>query len=204
MKGSKMFSGVVAGKAEIASINKKDETIQMTVAYTRNLLKNIKIGDSISINGTCLTVEKFNDHQFQVTMMPQTYEKTTFKNLQVGDKVNVEQAMKADGRFEGHIVTGHIDNVIKVAKRKINENAIELWFTIPTRLESQIVPQGSVALNGVSLTVMDVKNHKFSIGLIPHTQDKTNLAHLQVGDELNLETDILGKYVQANLNKEKF
>ncbi|MBP2057523.1 riboflavin synthase [Lactobacillus colini] len=197
-----MFSGVVAGKSKIVQIEKHDETIKMTVSYTDELLKDIKIGDSISVNGTCLTVEEFDQNSFVVTMMPQTFKKTTFKNLNVGDEVNLEQAMGASSRFEGHIVSGHIDEVIKVVDRHINENAIELWFTLPKRLNKQVVAQGSVALNGVSLTVMDVKDDTFSIGLIPHTQDKTNLSNLQIGDELNLETDILGKYVEANLVKE--
>ena len=134
--------------------------------------------------------------------MPQTFEKTTFKDLKVNDDVNVVQAMKADSSVEGHIVTGHVDDVIHVTDSHINENAIELWFSIPNHLDKQIVPQGSVALNGVSLTVMDVKDNKFSVGLIPHTQDETNLSSLKAGDEVNLETDILGKYVQKNLSKE--
>lgn len=202
MKGIKMFSGVVAGKAKISKIDKKDETIKMTVTYSTGLLSGIKIGDSISLNGTCLTVETIEPNQFQVAMMPQTFEKTTFKNLKINDEINVEQAMQANSRFEGHIVTGHIDDVIYITNRWVNENAIEFWFSIPPRLSKQIVPQGSVALNGVSLTVMDVKDGQFSVGLIPHTQDKTNLSDLKVNDELNLETDILGKYVQANLHKE--
>ena len=202
MKGIKMFSGVVAGKAKIAEINKKDETITMTVTFPTGLLSDIKIGDSIAVNGTCLTAEKVEPNEFQVTMMPQTFEKTTFKDLKVNDDVNVEQAMKADSRFEGHIVTGHVDDVIHVTDSHINENAIELWFSIPNHLDKQIVPQGSVALNGVSLTVMDVKDNKFSVGLIPHTQDETNLSSLKAGDVVNLETDILGKYVQKNLSRE--
>lgn len=198
-----MFSGVVAGKAKISKINKKDETITMAISYPTGLLSDIKIGDSISVNGTCLTAERVEPNQFQVTMMPQTFEKTTFKDLKAGDKVNVEQAMQIGSRFEGHIVTGHVDEVIHVINRRINENAIELWFSIPSRLDKQIVSQGSVTLNGVSLTVMEVKNNSFSVGLIPHTQDKTNLSSLKIGDEVNLETDILGKYVQKNLSKEK-
>ena len=197
-----MFRGVVAGKAKIAEINKKDETITMTVTFPTGLLSDIKIGDSIAVNGTCLTAEKVEPNEFQVTMMPQTFEKTTFKDLKVNDDVNVEQAMKADSSFEGHIVTGHVDDVIHITDRHINENAIELWFSIPNHLDKQIVPQGSVALNGVSLTVMDVKDNKFSVGLIPHTQDETNLSSLKAGDVVNLETDILGKYVQKNLSRE--
>lgn len=197
-----MFSGVVAGMAQIDQLVKKDQTIEMTVSYPAGLLTNIKIGDSIAVNGTCLTAVRVKPNEFAVTMMPQTFNKTTFKNLQVGDQVNVEQALPANGRFEGHIVTGHIDDVVSVTQKKTNENAIEFWFALPTRLQKQVVAQGSVALNGVSLTVMAVHDHQFSIGLIPHTQEETNLAQLKVGDEVNLETDILGKYVEVNFKKE--
>jgi riboflavin synthase len=197
-----MFSGVVAGMAQIAQLVKKDQTIEMTIAYPAGLLTKIKIGDSIAINGTCLTAVSVKPNEFAVTMMPQTFKKTTFKNLSTGDQVNVEQALPVSGRFEGHIVTGHIDDVVKVTDKKVDENAIELWFSLPARLKKQVVSQGSVALNGVSLTVMAVKDKQFSIGLIPHTQEETNLAQLKVGDEVNLETDILGKYVEANFKKE--
>lgn len=118
-----------------------------------------------------------------------------------GDQLNVERSLEVGQRLEGHLVTGHIDDLATVTKIAQNENAIEIWFKFPARLSTQIVPQGSIALNGVSLTVMDVKDNSFSVGLIPHTQDETNLANLQINDEVNLETDIIGKYVAKNLEK---
>lgn len=196
-----MFSGLVRGDAHIKNIIKNDETILLTVSCIPDFTKNLKIGDSIAINGTCLTVEKFTEDSFQVTMMPQTYKKTTFKNLKTGDQLNVEKSLEIGQRLEGHIVTGHVDDVAKVKRIIPNENAIEIWFKFPTRLENQIVPQGSIAINGVLLTVMDTKDNTFSVGLIPHTQDETNLSDLKEGSEVNIETDILGKYVAQNLEK---
>lgn len=196
-----MFSGLVRGDASIKKINKNDETIVLTVNCAKNFTENLQIGDSIAINGTCLTVENFTDDTFQVTMMPQTYKKTIFKNLDVGDQLNVERSLEIGKRLEGHIVTGHVDDIAKVREINQNENAIEIWFQFPTRLENQIVAQGSIAINGVSLTIMDTKENNFSVGLIPHTQDETNLSSLKVGSEVNIETDILGKYVAKNLEK---
>lgn len=133
--------------------------------------------------------------------MPQTFEKTTFKDLQPGDLVNLERSLQVGDRLEGHIVTGHVDEVTVVQAMAPNENAIEVRFALPVRLANQVVPQGSVAINGVSLTVMNTGADWFSVGLIPHTQTVTNLDDLQVGSQVNLETDILGKYVAANLQK---
>lgn len=196
-----MFSGLVRGDAKIAQIDKDQETITLTVRCAPDFIKNLKIGDSIAINGTCLTAENFTSNTFTVTMMPQTYQKTTFKDLNVGAQLNVERSLQVGQRLEGHIVTGHVDDVAQVKEIRQNENAIEIWFSFPARLEKQIVPQGSIAINGVSLTVMDTKDNTFSVGLIPHTQDETNLAQVKVGSEVNIETDILGKYVAKNLEK---
>lgn len=181
-------------------MKKGQETIELTVEpIDSHFLDKVQIGDSIAIDGTCLTVEEFNDHQFMVTLMPQTFEKTTFKDRQIGSLVNLERSLQVGSRLEGHIVTGHVDEITQVVDRHRNENAIELFFNLPKRLMGQIVPQGSVAINGVSLTVMATTNEWFSVGLIPHTQAITNLDELQVGSRVNLETDILGKYVAANL-----
>lgn len=194
-----MFSGLVSGKAHISNINKDGKTIVMTIETVPEELAKVKIGDSIAINGCCLTVEKFTDNKFTVTMMPQTFDKTTFKNSKVGDKVNIERSVAVGSRFEGHIVSGHVDETAKVIDKKQNENAIELWFQLPKRLNKQIVSQGSIAINGTSLTVMKAEEDKFSVGLIPHTQDETNLSDLEVGDSVNIETDVIAKYVEANM-----
>lgn len=195
-----MFSGLVSGTGIIKQLTVKKRTIILVVEpINSHFLSKAQIGDSIAIDGTCLTIEDFNDQQFTVTLMPQTFKKTTFKERQVGDLVNLERSLQIGSRLEGHIVTGHIDEVTKVISRHQNENAIELVFELPKRLAGQVVSQGSIAINGVSLTVMIATKNTFSVGLIPHTQSITNLDELQVGSQVNLETDILGKYVAANL-----
>lgn len=195
-----MFSGLVNGMGRVESIMRDGETIQLTVAPLADALTaGLKIGDSIAIDGTCLTVVSQDKDNFRVTLMPQTFEKTTFKNRHSGSLVNLERSLQVGSRLEGHIVTGHVDEVTEVVKRKPNENAIEVAFKLPPRLRGQVVPQGSIAINGVSLTVMDVDDNWFSVGLIPHTQTVTNLDKLEVGSQVNLETDILGKYVVANM-----
>lgn len=196
-----MFSGLVRGDAQVAKIDKKQETIVLTVSCVPDFLKGVKIGDSIAIDGCCLTVEHFTSDSFTVTMMPQTYKKTIFKDLKPHDQLNVERALQVGARLDGHIVSGHIDDLAEVIRQKRNENAIEVWFKFPARLEKQVVAQGSIAINGVSLTVMDTKDNTFSVGLIPHTQAETNLDKLQVGSKVNIETDMIGKYVAKDLEK---
>mgnify|MGYP005797464403 FL=1 len=197
-----MFSGLVQGTGKIRVLDRQAETINLTVAPTvADVMDQLAIGDSIAINGTCLTVVTMGPDEFQVTLMPQTFEKTTFKDLRVGDLVNLERSVTVGARLEGHIVTGHVDEVVTVRDVQKNENAIEVRFNLPARLTGQVVAQGSVAINGVSLTVMDTSADWFSVGLIPHTQTVTNLDLLAAGSRVNLETDILGKYVVANLQK---
>lgn len=197
-----MFSGLVSGTGRISQLSKKQETMVLVIEPNQaSFLKQVQIGDSVAIDGTCLTVEKLGNDWFTVTIMPQTFEKTSFKKRQVGDLVNLERSLQVGSRLEGHIVTGHIDEVVRIINRHQNENAIELVFDLPSRLSSQVVSQGSVAINGVSLTVMEAAKDHFSVGLIPHTQTITNLDELQVGSEVNLETDILGKYVAENISR---
>lgn len=197
-----MFSGLVQGTGKIRVLDRQAETINLTVApIVADVMDQLAIGDSIAINGTCLTVVTMGPDEFQVTLMPQTFEKTTFKDLRVGDLVNLERSLTVGARLEGHIVTGHVDEVVTVRDVQKNENAIEVRFNLPARLTGQVVAQGSVAINGVSLTVMDTGADWFSVGLIPHTQTVTNLDLLAAGSRVNLETDILGKYVVANLQK---
>ncbi|WP_301875659.1 riboflavin synthase [Limosilactobacillus oris] len=197
-----MFSGLVQGTGKITELQKRGETIELTLAPTNaEILTELAIGDSVAVDGTCLTVVARDQRAFRVTLMPQTFEKTTFQERHTGDLVNLERSVQVGDRLEGHIVTGHVDEVTHVVERRVNENAIEVRFALPHRLQGQVVAQGSVAINGVSLTVMAVGPEWFSVGLIPHTQTVTNLDQLQEGSLVNLETDILGKYVVANLQR---
>lgn len=194
-----MFSGLVNGTGKLTQIEQTDHTIRLTIDLDPALQEGMEVGASLAVNGTCLTVETEQPGRLTVTLMPQTYNLTTFKDLPVGALVNLERSLKIGDRLEGHIVTGHVDQTTPVIKREVNENAIELTFKLPDELRGQVISQGSVAINGVSLTVMKQADDWFSVGLIPHTQTVTNLDQLRVGDLVNLETDILGKYVAAQL-----
>ncbi|UJP15391.1 riboflavin synthase [Limosilactobacillus fermentum] len=194
-----MFSGLVNGTGKLTQIEQTDHTIRLTIDLDPALQEGMEVGASLAVNGTCLTVETKQPGRLTVTLMPQTYNLTTFKDLPVGALVNLERSLKIGDRLEGHIVTGHVDQTTPVIKREVNENAIELTFKLPDELRGQVISQGSVAINGVSLTVMKQADDWFSVGLIPHTQTVTNLDQLRVGDLVNLETDVLGKYVAAQL-----
>ena len=194
-----MFSGLVNGTGKLTQIEQTDHTIRLTIDLDPALQEGMEVGASLAVNGTCLTVETEQPGRLTVTLMPQTYNLTTFKDLLVGALVNLERSLKIGDRLEGHIVTGHVDQTTPVIKREVNENAIELTFKLPDELRGQVISQGSVAINGVSLTVMKQADDWFSVGLIPHTQTVTNLDQLRVGDLVNLETDVLGKYVAAQL-----
>lgn len=194
-----MFSGLVNGTGKLTQIEQTDHTIRLTIDLDPALQEGMEVGASLAVNGTCLTVETEQPGRLTVTLMPQTYNLTTFKDLPVGALVNLERSLKIGDRLEGHIVTGHVDQTAPVIKREVNENAIELTFKLPDELRGQVISQGSVAINGVSLTVMKQADDWFSVGLIPHTQTVTNLDQLRVGDLVNLETDVLGKYVAAQL-----
>ena len=194
-----MFSGLVNGTGKLTQIEQTDHTIRLTIDLDPALQEGMEVGASLAVNGTCLTVETEQPGRLTVTLMPQTYNLTTFKDLPVGALVNLERSLKIGDRLEGHIVTGHVDQTTPVIKREVNENAIELTLKLPDELRGQVISQGSVAINGVSLTVMKQADDWFSVGLIPHTQTVTNLDQLRVGDLVNLETDVLGKYVAAQL-----
>ncbi len=194
-----MFSGLVNGTGKLTQIEQTDHTIRLTIDLDPALQEGMEVGASLAVNGTCLTVETEQPGRLTVTLMPQTYNLTTFKDLPVGTLVNLERSLKIGDQLEGHIVTGHVDQTTPVIKREVNENAIELTFKLPDELRGQVISQGSVAINGVSLTVMKQADDWFSVGLIPHTQTVTNLDQLRVGDLVNLETDVLGKYVAAQL-----
>lgn len=194
-----MFSGLVNGTGKLTQIEQTDHTIRLTIDLDPALQEGMEVEASLAVNGTCLTVETEQPGRLTVTLMPQTYNLTTFKDLPVGALVNLERSLKIGDRLEGHIVTGHVDQTTPVIKREVNENAIELTFKLPDELRGQVISQGSVAINGVSLTVMKQADDWFSVGLIPHTQTVTNLDQLRVGDLVNLETDVLGKYVAAQL-----
>lgn len=198
-----MFTGLIQEQGRISRIVKHQHNIKLTCKASRKLLADYKIGDSMAINGVCLTCVAKAGDAFTVDVMPETFRRTIFSESRVGDLVNLELAMSANARFEGHLVTGHVDGVATLVQKKSDETALVLSFAFPKELEGQIVGQGSIAVNGVSLTVVSVKSGQFSVSLIPHTAEETNLASLKKGDKVNIETDILVKHMQAQVARMK-
>ena len=163
-------------------------------------MDDIKIGDSISTNGICLTVTDFAENYFAADVMPETLRRTSLEELNIGGAVNLERAMKVGDRFGGHIVSGHIDGVGKIANIRTDGNAIFITISAESKLLKQIAAKGSVALDGISLTIVDAGASDFSVSMIPHTRAVTNFNFKRVGSVVNIETDILAKYIERLIN----
>lgn len=186
-----MFTGIIESTGVIQEITK-----DKIVVKTPTLIKELKIGSSIATDGTCLTVIEKNGEMFTADVMPITFEKTVLGERSKGDLVNLELAMQHTDRFEGHVVSGHIEGVSELTNMKLVENAYYLTFSFVPELMKYIVPQGSIAINGISLTVAEVQNNEFSVSIIPHTWENTNLHELEKGDKVNIETDLMAKYAE--------
>lgn len=193
-----MFTGLVQGTGHIVDLKKHEQSIKMTIQTAPSILNDYQIGDSMSVDGACLTAIKKNRNQFTVEMMPVSFQRTAIKNKHIGDRVNLERPLQVNDRLEGHFVLGHVDGTTKLLKRVTNENAVELTFALPKEWQGLIIARGSVAINGISLTVMDTGTDWFSVGIIPHTQQITDLGDVPINGLVNIETDILGKYFLAN------
>ena len=157
--------------------------------------KGLKIGQSVALNGVCLTVAKFSKPNCVFEMIEETTKKTDLGNLKPGGIVNIERSLKAGDRLEGHFVLGHVDGVGIIKKIQKKPKEVQVWFEVPKNLTKYVVKKGSIAVDGISLTVVDVKNNLASVCLIPHTIQVTNFQTKKVGDKINIETDILGKYI---------
>ena len=192
-----MFTGIVEGIGKVEKISKKTKNrsaIQMTVNLGKHS-KGLKIGQSVALNGVCLTVTKLSKPNCVFEMIEETTKKTDLGNLKPGGIVNIERSLKASDRLEGHFVLGHVDGVGIIKKIKENPKEVQVWFEIPKNLAKYVVKKGSIAVDGISLTVVDVKKNLASVCLIPHTIDVTNFKTKKIGDKINIETDILGKYI---------
>ncbi|MFZ8908433.1 MAG: riboflavin synthase [Nitrosopumilaceae archaeon] len=192
-----MFTGIVEGIGKVKKITKATKNrsaIQMIVDLGKHG-KGLKIGQSVALNGVCLTVTKLSKTGSTFEMIEETTKKTDLGNLKVGGIVNIERSLKAGDRLEGHFVLGHVDGVgiIKKIERKPKE--VQVWFEVPKSLSKYVVKKGSIAMDGISLTVVDVKKNLASVCLIPHTIEVTNFKTKDIGDKVNIETDILGKYI---------
>ena len=193
-----MFTGIIEETGEISEIKKETLSAKIKIRC-RKVLEGTKVGDSIAVNGICLTVTSLAKDGFTADVMAETMRRSSLSQLKVPGTVNLERAMAADGRFGGHIVSGHIDGTGTIAGIRQEENAV--WYTIAAepRLLRYIVEKGSVALDGISLTVAAVADTHFSISAIPHTVSHTVLRERRIGDLVNVETDMIGNYVEKLL-----
>lgn len=192
-----MFTGIIEGIGKIEKISKNTKNrsaIQMTVNLGKHA-KGLKTGQSVALNGVCLTATKLSKSNCVFEMIEETTLKTDLGNLKPGDIVNIERSLKTGDRLEGHFVLGHVDGVGIIKKIQNKPKEVQVWFEIPKKLSKYVVKKGSIAVDGISLTVVDVKNNLASVCLIPHTIEITNFKTKNVGDKLNIETDILGKYI---------
>lgn len=199
-----MFTGIIEEQGRISRLQETGHSLTLTI-IARKVLEDVQLGDSIAVNGICLTVTDFSSDAFSVDVMPETVKRTTVQNLTIGEFVNLERAMPAQGRFGGHIVQGHVDGIGTISNKLKHENAV--MFTIrpkQTDLLDFMLPQGSIALDGVSLTLVEVEPdaNQFRISMIPHTIQVTAFQYKSPGDTVNIECDILGKYVKQLLQKQ--
>lgn len=197
-----MFTGIVEEMGTIAGIQKGAKSAILTI-QAQKVFSDIHIGDSIALNGVCLTVTSFSGNTYTADVMNETLRRSSLGSLTIGSKVNLERAMAANGRFGGHIVSGHIDGTGTITKVEKDDNAI--WYTIAAEenLMKYIVEKGSIAIDGISLTVAKRSDMDFAISMIPHTAKETVLSQKKPGDIVNLENDIVGKYIEQLMHYEK-
>ena len=196
-----MFTGIVEEIGELESILSGSRAGSLRIR-AKTVLEGTKLGDSIAVNGVCLTVTEHTDGDFCADVMPETLRRSNLGLLQRGSKVNLERAMAANGRFGGHIVSGHIDGMGTIHHLQREENAVWIRITAAPSILSLIVEKGSITIDGISLTVARTDDKTFSVSIIPHTQKETTLQYLREGDAVNLETDIVGKYVEKLMKPE--
>jgi riboflavin synthase len=197
-----MFTGIVEEIGTVKSVSRKSHSSTMVISADK-VLTEMKVGDSINTNGVCLTVTSFTKNSFSVDIMPETFLRSGLSKLGTGDKVNMERALRLTDRLGGHIVNGHVDGTGKITRIWKEENAVWFNITADEGVLKYIVEKGSVALEGISLTVAHVDEHSFDVSIIPHTAQVTTLPGKHPGDSINIECDIVGKYVERLVSGEK-
>lgn len=194
-----MFTGIIEDRGKIQAIKKGIESATLTISSSV-VASDLKLGDSVAVNGVCLTVTGFDKHTFRVDAVPETMSRSNLKNLHAGNEVNLERALKVGDRLGGHMVSGHVDAIGHLQQVDSDENAV--WFTIGVEQDQikYLVPKGSVAVDGISLTVVDVTDDAFTVSVIPHSLQETTLAGKKAGDAVNIECDMTAKYIERFLN----
>ncbi|MCH1624809.1 riboflavin synthase [Fredinandcohnia quinoae] len=190
-----MFTGIIEEIGKIKSMSGSTDSIEMSIT-AKEILKDVRLGDSIAVNGVCLTVTSYTSEGFTVDVMPETVRTTSLQTLSRNSSVNLERAMSAKGRFGGHFVSGHVDGIGSIVKKDRYQNAIYYEIEVPKVLHKYMIMKGSIAVDGTSLTIFKLTDHTFTISLIPHTLTETILSEKGVGDIVNIECDLLGKYIE--------
>ncbi len=193
-----MFTGIIEEMGSVKGLRREAGAARLAVSASL-VLEGTAIGDSICVNGVCLTVVEMDDSAFSADVANETLKVTNLGDLHAGQKVNLERALRLSARIGGHLVTGHVDAVGRIREKKQEGNSWRMFIETPERALPYIINKGSVAVDGISLTVADVEKTGFSIAMIPHTAKLTTLGYKSTGDSVNLETDIIGKYVERLL-----
>lgn len=191
-----MFTGIVEELGVVAKISNNAMTV-----HASKVTEDLKLGDSIAVNGTCLTAVNFSRTEFSVDLSPETMRRTSLGQLSEGSPVNLERALLASDRMGGHIVQGHVDSTGRVMSSRVDGDSIIFRIRVPKRLNPYIVEKGFIAVDGISLTVVKRGASSFTLAVIPYTLKNTNLASVSIGDRVNLEADILAKYVESLLDR---
>ncbi|MCQ2790070.1 MAG: riboflavin synthase [bacterium] len=196
-----MFTGIIEeiGKVKKFQLTQKNALIEIEC---KKILEEIKIGDSVAINGVCQTVTTISDNSFTADVSTETLKVTNFSNFKIGDFVNLERALTLQSRLGGHIISGHVDNIAKIEKISQNEDFYLFSISLPKDIEKYVVKKGSICINGISLTVANISNQKIELAIIPHTYKSTNLQYLKANDNVNVEVDMLAKYVEKFLSRD--
>ena len=196
-----MFTGIIEHLGKVENTARKPESMVISVNIG-NLTSDIKEGDSISVNGICLTVTTIKGSIVTFDVLQETLSRTSLKDIKVSEKVNIERALKVGDRMGGHFVTGHIDGTGVIAKKIKQPGQTTLWVEVSSKLGQLMIEKGSIAIDGISLTLVEVKDRSFSVALIPYTLSETTLGFRDVGNTVNLELDMIGKWVQKIVSTE--
>jgi len=198
-EGDGMFTGIVEELGALEAVKRDAFNMELTFR-AKKVLTDVQLGDSIAVNGVCLTVTGFTEHNFTVDVMPETFRKTSLGELQIGSKVNLERALTLQTRLGGHLVSGHIDGVGKIKSKRRERNAVVVAIYAVPEILHYLVPKGSIAIDGISLTVVDHDEASFWVSLIPHTTGLTTLGFKEAGALVNLEVDVIARYLERLLH----
>ncbi|MGI2065470.1 riboflavin synthase [Shewanella sp. MF08487] len=195
-----MFTGIIEAVGTLRKLERKGDDIRLTVASGKLDLNDVRLGDSIATNGVCLTVVQQLADGYVADVSAETVSLTGFANYKVGSKVNLEKAVTPTTRLGGHMVSGHVDGIATVEQRLVRGQAIEFWLAAPAELGRYIAHKGSITIDGVSLTVNEVDGSRFRLTIVPHTAGETTLISLQAGDKVNIEVDLIARYLERLMN----